>query len=428
MGLFGELVLKVVLAFFETSLVILFLEHILISDDQHKFLRKILYTVYFLFQCFTYFIDFPFFSTNIYYIIFTAVIAMTCYLDEARLKLIASSMFVTLNYACKLMSTISITYFKGDILPANPFDYVLTDEMQALACCLVMIAIFFIIMARNNENLFTKIFINILIFFSPLTNLYLAVHLLGNQEYVYFEVTLLLFSYSFFLLFIIDQIVYSIQSHQRSMAMQNTFELQKNHYRDIEEYSKRMARVRHDYKNHVGVIRSLIADGHSDKALEYLDEFLGEVGKSEMLVNTGNQVVDALLNSKLSNCEKLGIKTDLEIVIPPQFKISSTDISIILSNLLDNSIEALKKLDGDEKKLGIRIKMHKNALFIDVSNNYDGHVITMNNKFISTKRNSRDHGIGLGNVARIIREHKGTIDFSYQDKMFIVSILLPNAY
>ena len=118
----------------------------------------------------------------------------------------------------------------------------------------------------------------------------------------------------------------------------------------------------------------------------------------------------------------------MEIVIPPRFKISSTEISIILSNLLDNSIEALKKLDGDNKKLGVRIKLHKNSLFIDVSNNYDGHVITMNNQFISTKKNSQDHGIGLGNVARIVKEHKGTIDFSYKDKMFVVSILLPNAY
>lgn len=418
-----HILLKVGLSLFETVLLILFLNHILISDDTKSKIKKILFVMYFFFQCITYMIDFAFFSTSVYYIMFTAFISITCYLDEMRIKLIASSIFVTLNYACKLFSTTIISSLTNNSLPEKPFDYILTDEMQILACFLVLFVIFFIKKTPRKPNKF----IDLLIFALPLLNLYQIMQVLSNKGNVYFQITLLLFVYSFFLLFIIEQIMHSVQSQQRFNSMQQILEVQQAHYQDLEEYSYQMSRLRHDLKNHLSVLNSLVSKGNLEQAKKYISSYSHDILDTNTIISTGNHVVDAILNSKVKKAKSSNIDIKCEIVIPPDFRIPNTDLAIILGNLLDNSIEATSKLDSD-REINMRIKLHKDSLFIFISNTYDGVLFMDNGRILSSKKRKKEHGLGLGNVAYIVKKNKGTIDLDHDEREFKVSILIPNAY
>ncbi len=414
---------KIFLSLFETVLVILFLDYILISDDSKKQAKFVLFVVYFWFQCISYFIDFTFFSTSVYYIVLTAFIAVTCYLDEIRIKLIASSVFVTLNYACKLLATNLISGLSDTPLPKNPFEYVLTLPMQTTACIMVLSVIFFIRKVPKKANKF----VGLLIFILPLMNLYQTMQLLGSNNNMYFEITLLLFGYSFFLLFTIEQIIHSVQSQQRFDSMQHILEVQQSHYQDLEEYSNQMSRLRHDLKNHLSILNDLISKGNLEQAKSYISSYSHEITSTKTVITTGNQVVDSILNSKIKKAKNVNIEVNCEIVIPPDFRLPNTDLAIILSNLLDNSIEASSKLNTNTY-INIKMKLHKEALFINISNSFDGQLFISQNQFLSTKKSKKGHGLGLGNVIYIVKKHKGTININHTENEFSVSILIPNAY
>ena len=418
-------ILKLSLASFETVLLILYLNTILIKSFEKKIIRHVLFGFYFVFQCLTYFIDSAFFSTSIYYIIFTVFIAWYCYIDEIRIKLMSSGMFVTLNYACKLLAVTSFAKYRGESLPQNPFDYVLNNQMQALACTLLLAVIIVIIWTRKLESRLSKIIIDIIIFMIPLTNLFVTMHLLGQRGNIYGEITLLLFSYTFLLFFIIDQIIYSSEAKQVSDAMKQRLEMQQVYYKDIQEYSNKMSRFRHDLKNHCSTLSYLLENGRIEEAKDFLNQYTQESVNIKPIINTGNNIIDFILNAKIKKARDADISVDWDIVVPPNLNISGVYMSVILGNLMDNAVEAASKLKKN-KKINIKIQTYKQNLFINISNTYDGNIIVMDYGFLSTKKNKKEHGLGIGNVTHIVKKNKGTIDINYDNSTFNVSILIPN--
>lgn len=421
-----QVIQQITLACFETALLVLYLNSILITNFERRKQKAILFICYFIFQCFTYFLDSTFFSTSIYYIIFTLFIAWYCYIDDIRIILMSSGMFVTLNYASKLLSmSILVTYTHGTP-PTNPFTYVLDEQMQSFACTIVLVILIFMIIMRKIQSQINKIIIDIIIFSLPLINLFLSMHILSHEGNLYQETTLLLFSYSFLLFFVIDQIIYSTNAKQVSDAMTERLAQQQIYYHDIQAYSNQASRIRHDMKNNLSTISYLLHNKKYDQATAFIDDYIKQTTKYKAIINTGNDVVDVILNTKMKVAQEAGITINHDIVIPPSFKISSVDISIILGNLLDNSIEAASKLT-DNKNISIKIQTYKDSLFIAITNTFNGKVILFNEGLISTKKEGRSHGLGLGNVSNIIKKNKGTIDISYDEETFSVSILIPNA-
>lgn len=417
---------QITLSCFETALLILYLNSILITNYERKKQKIILFICYFIFQCLTYFFDSTFFSTSIYYIIFTLFIAWYCYINDIRIILMSSGMFVTLNYACKLLSMSIIGTYTHGVPPSNPFTYVLDEQMQAFACTIVLIVLIFMIIMRKIQSQVNKIIIDVIIFSLPLINLFLSMHILSHEGDLYQETTVLLFSYSFLLFFVIDQIIYSTNAKQISDAMKERLAQQQIYYHDIQAYSNQASRIRHDMKNNLSTISYLLHNKKYDQAQAFIDEYIQQTSKFKAIINTGNDVVDVILNAKMKTAQEAGITINHDIVIPPSFEISSVDISVILGNLLDNSIEATSKLT-ENRSISIKIQTYKENLFIGITNTFDGKIILFNEGLISTKTDGQNHGLGLGNVTHIIKKNKGTIDISYDEEKFSVSILIPNA-
>lgn len=416
---------NLVLATFETILLIALLDNILIQNSNRTMIRRILFVIYFFFQCITYFIDFPFFSTSFYYIIFTVFISLVCYIDDTRIKLITSSMFVTLNYASKLLSATIVAILSHKQLPETPFDYVLSPQMQALACTIVLVMIVLIILMRRLNNRTMSYFINGIIFILPMANLYTTMRIFEQTGNSYFNITSLLFSYSFLLLLILDQIVYSTRATQISRAMQDRLQMQTIYYQDIQKYSNEMSRFRHDVKNHLQNIQALLMGNKIEDATDYLNHYTHQMLSIKPIVNTGNAVVDVILNSKMNLAQQLKIEVHNDIVIPPVLNISSVDLSIILANLSDNAIEACKKLNSD-KYINLKMQVYKNSLFISFENTFNGDILKNENRFISTKFDTNEHGLGVENVRHIVKKNKGTIEINHANKIFTVTILIPN--
>lgn len=138
--------------------------------------------------------------------------------------------------------------------------------------------------------------------------------------------------------------------------------------------------------------------------------------------NTGNIVIDSIINFKYEEAYKKKIYFNLDIKVPPNMEVEDFDITIILGNLLDNAIQAVDKIE--DKKINISIKYDKGRLLIKVSNKFNEYLVYNNGELVSTKKDKENHGLGIKNIKDVLDKYKGEINFSTYDSLFSVNIIL----
>lgn len=234
-----------------------------------------------------------------------------------------------------------------------------------------------------------------------------------------------------FVILFLDIIVFKLyilyQEHKRTEQKKIEYEHQLEIYdeqmnkkrKDMEE----VRRTKHDIKNNMIYLQELLRL-NPQEAEKYLREYMGDVmeGKDE-ISKSGNFPVDALLNYKNSIAKKKNVKIRLEQSIPITLPYKSSDICSILGNLLDNAIEAAE--NSENKEIDVRIVYVKNKLKITVKNYYTGKIKKdTNGNFISTKGDTKNHGIGLKSVIQTVNSYDGYIEVLTEHSVFQVDILM----
>lgn len=137
---------------------------------------------------------------------------------------------------------------------------------------------------------------------------------------------------------------------------------------------KTMRGWRHDYHNHIQMMLALVdtdqTGDHTESPLRaYLLNLNDDLTKVDTLIKTGNVLVDAILNSKLSLIQSKKIAVNVKAAVPAELKILEVDLCVIIGNLLDNAMEAcLKQSETEDRFIRIYIGIFKGQLYISVSN------------------------------------------------------------
>ena len=145
--------------------------------------------------------------------------------------------------------------------------------------------------------------------------------------------------------------IFSKQIDKRLAAYQR--ELIEVHYAEVENMYKQIRGWRHDYRNHIQVLKAYAASGDMDAIKRYLDELETDLSAVDPVVKTGNPMADAILNSKISLAKSRNVPVKADVFIPLALRISELDLCVIIGNLFDNAIEA--SLTLPEGKRLIRI-------------------------------------------------------------------------
>ena len=143
------------------------------------------------------------------------------------------------------------------------------------------------------------------------------------------------------------------KADKRIAAYQN--ELVQTHYAEVEVMYKQMRGWRHDYRNHIQVMKSYVADGDMEAVQHYLDLLDTDLRKVDRTVKTGNKMADAILNSKISLAQSKEIKVKADVHIPVALTIGEMDVCVLLGNLFDNAIEATLPLPVEERLIRVYI-------------------------------------------------------------------------
>ncbi|MBR1852417.1 MAG: Spo0B domain-containing protein, partial [Lachnospiraceae bacterium] len=131
--------------------------------------------------------------------------------------------------------------------------------------------------------------------------------------------------------------------------------LMEKHYEEVENMYRTMRGWRHDYHNHIQALAAYLDAGEISKAREYLNEINETIQTVDTVLKTGNTMVDAILNSKISLMKAGKIAVDATARVPERLSVSDIDLCVIIGNLLDNAMESCLELPEENRMVRIYI-------------------------------------------------------------------------
>ncbi len=196
------------------------------------------------------------------------------------------------------------------------------------------------------------------------------------------------------------------------------------HYEEVQNIYREMRGWKHDYHNHIQTMKAYRKFNEYAKLDEYLDNLDDDLTKVDTLIKSGNVMVDAILNSKLSLARSRKININAKAAVPSDLSISEIDLCIILGNLLDNAMEACIKLTNEEDRhMRVYIDIKRDQLYISVTNTSDGNAHKQDGRYLSGK--GANHGFGLVRIDRLVNKYGGYIKRRDEEGAFSTEILLP---
>lgn len=202
-------------------------------------------------------------------------------------------------------------------------------------------------------------------------------------------------------------------------------DLMEKHCEEVESMYRQTRGWRHDYHNHIQTMKAHLAMGNLDKLETYLNALDEDLSAVDTVIKTGNIMIDAVLNSKISVAREKHIEIDAKALVPKELDISEIDLSVIIGNLMDNAMEACLKIPQEEERfIRIYIDVLKGQLYIYVMNSTRENPKRFGSSYLSTK-SDRSHGFGLMRMDKVVGKYNGYLDRQNEQGVFVTEIMLP---
>lgn len=232
------------------------------------------------------------------------------------------------------------------------------------------------------------------------------------------------------LMLYIYQLGYSKEENIRLLEEQKIYELERTEFNSLSETTERLRKMKHDMQIYVDAINVLAKDKKWDELIAYTEQYRNTLATTQSAIATGNIAIDCILTAKLDYAEKHGIKTEYSIMAPENFPLDSVELSSILGNIWNNSIEAGERLiisdPTEHPYIYFYIKPYQNMILIHIENNYDGVIKGSIDGDILSVKQGKEHGLGIRLVKELVEKADGVLQITSDNKIFSVHIMIPD--
>lgn len=230
-----------------------------------------------------------------------------------------------------------------------------------------------------------------------------------------------------FILLIIVYLYASLATIAEEQTKNQMIKREKDYYHEqaelLQNNSEELREFRHDLKNKMLVLHELLEKNETKEAVNYLQKLTERIEQVRTYSQSGNIVIDSIINYKLNQAEKQGCCIQTEIFLLSKILLEEDDLIVVIGNLLDNAIEATGKLK-ENKYIQLKIKYDRECLLVKVVNSFDSYVTVKNGKLQTRKAKQEFHGIGLQSVQNVVEKYQGELKLTYQEKMFSVGVVM----
>ncbi len=244
----------------------------------------------------------------------------------------------------------------------------------------------------------------------------------GRLRRIYILVSLVLLAL-LLLFYLLFYHMASSLNHNDRLRLENQFlSMQQARYDSLLTTTRQIRQARHDLRHHFHVLQGLAAQGNWNALSAYLGEAQGSIPDGDLGL-CQNAVADSVAGYFLSLYKEAEIPLSFELDLPRDLPTADTDLCSVLSNLLENAMEASLRTAPEKRKVRVSARLHsENMVLLSVENSYDGEVQEKNGVFLSSKRPGE--GIGLQAVRHIAEKGGGYSRFHYEDGVFTANVML----
>lgn len=191
-----------------------------------------------------------------------------------------------------------------------------------------------------------------------------------------------------------------------------------------ESYKEKQKQI-HDAIHHDVLLIGYLREGDTEKALRYLENKLELSRATQKNHYTGIEVIDLMLDYKINEAKRYGIRVrlDADVYFCP---IEDTEMCILLGNLLDNAMEAVRQLPVEERKIKIFMRTPNDMFILEMKNSYKGKRRKAEGHYRTTKANKESHGLGLESVTQIVKKSGGNVNIDDSGNKFVIGITIYN--
>lgn len=346
-----------------------------------------------------------------------------------------------------VISTVYI-FLISDIIVGNLSSYIINTDIEKLLNAFAP-SLLFSILSKITNIVLAAIFIRffrkiefeiskkywivmdmVIILFSVILQFFMNINLLLQKQSNYYSIYILGITGGFFIMSTLIIYLFGEICFFFGQQKQNYILKLKNH--ELEQqlaYQETSAtdlkKIRHDINNNLANISYLMKQNNIIESSLYINAITSALEETKSIANSGNNIIDAILNYKIVVCKKDEIKVHINVDNLPKLNISPIDLSAILANILDNAIEANDTVELAKRYISIKIFCYKNYLSIVVKNPFNHHLVVENNVIKTSKEDIFHHGYGLSSIKSSTEKYCGSFKYCTQNNVFSAIVMLP---
>lgn len=224
------------------------------------------------------------------------------------------------------------------------------------------------------------------------------------------------------LLSIISKLDEENETKQQNALLEQQLKLGMENIESLNSAYSQQRRLTHDFNNHLSVIYSLLSSGDVAKATDYTNQLLNTSISVSRLFDSGNRIVDTLLTQKYNQAKEHNIRMQVLVEDLSSVAMSADKLAVLLSNLLDNAIEAAALTEN--KLIKVKFTQENGGHILTVQNTALKAPAVENHQIISTKTDKFSHGYGIKNIHSVLDSYGYPYTSSFDNGVYTFTAMM----
>ena len=356
--------------------------------------------------------------------IITLLIITFNYKSSLNKKFLCVTFSYIIIFAGEILICAATGYYEIDIFDKGSYNSVFGQAMIKVTTYVIALIISYFKDIRKDTPISKSSWL--VTFFVPIATMYMEFNYITSGTVDKLQACLsiiIVLMLNYICLYMYNSLssVYQIKINEALLKQEKSYYL--NQCELMKESTEQLRAFRHDMKNQLFVIKEMCDKNLCSEASVQLGKYAEEIEIKAHYSNSGNMVVDSLVNYKLNNADVDGIEVETEISIPSKIDIEVSDLVTVLGNLLENSLTALDAV-SENRRLYLKVVYDRGRVIISVKNTYSTPVKYVNGEIVSTKDDTEKHGYGLRNIKRVVEKYDGYMETNHAQSIFTVDIIL----
>lgn len=211
--------------------------------------------------------------------------------------------------------------------------------------------------------------------------------------------------------------------NEQEISAQNVLLTQAQKEMDaLHRMQEQTAIYQHDMRHHLNMMDAFLTSGKVDQALDYIRKANDDITSVSTTRFCGNDTVNLICSSFMEKAKERKIQLAIQARLPEVLSISDTELCAILSNALENALNAVANLNASEKWIELYCNTKRNKLLIEIKNPYAGSITMKDGLPVAS---DAGHGFGCRSIRAIVLRHHGLYTFVPENGIFTLQIVLP---